>query len=123
MSANEKWGDLMKTPRKELKRQYAQRKIVGGVYLLKNTRSGKTLLEASTDLRGSKNRFDFSQKTGSCVDMRLQKDWKALDADSFVFEVLEEYEKRDSQTMEEFQSDISVLKKLWGDRLSLPANA
>jgi hypothetical protein len=110
----------MDTARKELKQRYEQRKIVGGVYLIKNTRGGKTLLEAATDIRGSRNRFDFSQKTGSCTYMRLQEDWKRLGADSFVFEVLEEHEKGDSQTMEEFQSDISVLKDLWVEKLSAP---
>jgi hypothetical protein len=52
--------------------------------------------------------------------MRLQEDWKKWGADSFVFEILEEYEKKDSQTMEEFQSDISVLKDLWAEKLSTP---
>jgi hypothetical protein len=105
---------------KELKKQYEQRKIVGGVYRIKNMRGGKTLLEATTDIRGSRNRFDFSQKTGLCTDMRLQEDWKKWGADSFIFEILEEYEKEDSQTMEEFQSDISLLKGLWGEKLSMP---
>jgi hypothetical protein len=112
-------GKAMNAARKELKQRYEQRKIVGGVYLIKNTRGGKMLLEATTDIRGSKNRFDFSQKTGSCVDMRIQSDWKKWGADAFVFEVLEEYEKGDSQTMNEFQSDISVLKALWDEKLSM----
>ncbi|MDR1482788.1 MAG: GIY-YIG nuclease family protein [Synergistaceae bacterium] len=107
----------MNTARKELKERYKQRKIVGGVYLIRNTRGGRVLLGATTDIRGSGNRFDFSRKTGLCVDMRLQEDWKKWGADSFVFEVLEEYEKDDSQTMEEFQSDISVLKDLWDEKL------
>jgi hypothetical protein len=110
----------MNAARKELKQLYEQRKIVGGVYLIKNTQGEKALLEATTDLRGSKNRFSFSQKTGSCVDMRIQDDWKKYGADAFVFEVLEEHEKGDSQTMEEFQSDISVLKDLWAEKLSTP---
>jgi hypothetical protein len=108
----------MNAARKELKQRYEQRKIVGGVYLIKNTQGGKALLEATTDLHGSRNRFDFSQKTGSCVDMRIQNDWKRCGADAFVFEVLEEHEKENSQTMEEFQSDISVLKDLWAEKLS-----
>ena len=108
----------MDAARKELKQQYEQRKIVGGVYLIKNTRGEKMLLEATTDIRGSRNRFDFSLKTGSCADMRLQEDWKKWGADSFVFQVLEEHEKGDSQTMAEFQSDISILKDLWGEKLA-----
>ncbi|MDR0647860.1 MAG: GIY-YIG nuclease family protein [Synergistaceae bacterium] len=109
----------MNAARKELKQRYEQRKIVGGVFLIKSTQGGKTLLDATTDIRGSRNRFDFSQKTGSCTYMRLQEDWKKWGADSFVFEVLEEHEKGDAQTMEEFQSDISVLKDLWVEKFSM----
>ena len=74
-------------------------------------------MEATTDIQGSKNRFDFSQKTGSCVDMRVRQDWETLGADSYVFEVLEEYPKGDTQTTKEFEADIAALKELWLEKL------
>ena len=110
----------MKTDKtkKELQKQYNEREIIGGVYVIKNTLNNKMLFYATTDLQGRKNRFDFSQKTGSCIDMKLQSDWNKQGSEHFVFEVLEDLKKGETQTAEEFKSDIEVLKELWLDKLS-----
>ncbi|MDD4688908.1 MAG: GIY-YIG nuclease family protein [Eubacteriales bacterium] len=104
--------------KKELITQYKEREIVGGVYIIKNTLNNKILLKAGTNLQGSKNRFEFSQKTGSCIDMKLQGDWNKQGGKQFVFEVLEELKKGETQTAEEFKTDISALKEMWLDKLS-----
>ncbi|MDD4188665.1 MAG: GIY-YIG nuclease family protein [Eubacteriales bacterium] len=104
--------------KKELIALYKEREIVGGVYIIKNTLNNKILLKADTNLQGSKNRFEFSQKTGSCVDMRLQSDWNKDGGGQFVFEVLEELKKGETQTTEEFKTDIGILKEIWFDKLS-----
>jgi hypothetical protein len=107
-----------KKTKKELLTQYKEREIIGGVYTITNTLNNKIFLEATTDLQKSKNRFDFSQKTGSCVHMKLQGDWDKQGGEQFVFEVLDELKKGEAQTMEEFNADIAVLKKMWIDKLS-----
>jgi hypothetical protein len=107
-------GDISK---KELAAQYKEREVIGGVYITKNTVSGKMLLEATADLRGAGNRFEFAQKTGSCVNAKLQRDWTELGADKFIFEVLEELKKEPAQTPEEFNEDIAVLKEIWLEKL------
>ena len=104
--------------KKELQAQYKEREIIGGVYVIKNTLSNKTLFAGSTDLRGSKNRFEFSRKTGTCVDMKLQNDWNKQGGEQFVFEVLEELKKGKTQTAQEFKADIDILKEMWLDKLS-----
>jgi hypothetical protein len=112
-------GPSVNTRRKELTSQYQERKITGGVYLIENTRGGQSLLEATTDIRGSKNRFDFSQKTNSCVNLKLRRDWEKDGPDAFVFQVLEEHVKGETQTMKEFEADIAVLKDLWLEKFSM----
>jgi len=107
-----------KITKKELKAQYKEREIIGGVYAIKNTLNSKMLLDSATDLQGSKNRFNFSQKTGSCVYMKLQSDWNKQSGEQFVFEVLEELKKGETQTLEEFKADIDFLKEMWLDKLS-----
>ncbi|MDR2560218.1 MAG: GIY-YIG nuclease family protein, partial [Holophagales bacterium] len=87
--------------KKELQAQYKDREIIGGVYIIKNELNGKILFAGSSDLQGSKNRFEFSKQTGSCVDMKLQKDWSKQGGEQFVFEVLEELKKGETQTAEE----------------------
>ena len=104
--------------KKEILAKYKEREIIGGVYAIKNILNNKMLLEAAADLQASKNRFEFSQQTGSCVYVKLQNDWNKQGSGQFVFEVMEELKKGETQTVEEFKADIDTLKKIWIDKLS-----
>jgi len=104
--------------KKELQSQYAERDIIGGVYMIRNTQNNKLLIDAATNLHGSKNRFEFAQKTGSCVYLKLQKDWTEHRGSQFVLEVLEELKKGENQTQAEFKNDINLLMELWREKLS-----
>ena len=88
---------------------YKERTVVGGVYAIRNNENGKMLLLSTTDLAGSRNRFDFSQSMGSCINMLLQQDWKKFGPGVFSFEILEQLEKKDEQSYKEFQNEIGVL--------------
>lgn len=102
--------------RKEKLEAYKHRKIIGGVYLIKNNANGKSLLQSSTDLMGSKNRFNFSCHTGSCISLKLQNDWDKFGKDAFVFEVLEELIKKETQTLKEFSDDVKTLEEIWMEK-------
>ena len=108
----------MESRRKELTRQYNERKITGGIYLIKNSGGGKSVLGSTADIQGSRNRFDFSKKTGMCADKRVEDDWKRLGADAFSFDVLEEIVKGTAQTDREFERDLADYKELWLEKLS-----
>ena len=86
---------------------------MGGVYAFKNRVTGRSLLLSAQDLQGSKNRFEFAQKTGSCVHPRLKEDWEVYGGKAFRFEILEELEKMETQTPDEFKEDIRVLLEIW----------
>jgi hypothetical protein len=100
-----------KKTKKELIAQYKGREIIGGVYVIRNTLNNNLLLRAAKDWQGSKNRFEFSLKTGSCVDMKLQNDWNKQGGEQFVFEVLEEFKKTETQTEKENKADVEVLRE------------
>jgi len=104
--------------RKEYQTQYSERKIIGGVYAIRNTQSGRLFLDASVDLQGSKNRFAFARNTDSCVYLKLQGDWKALGGEAFALEVLEELEKKENQTPAEFKAEVGLLRELWQEKLT-----
>jgi hypothetical protein len=104
--------------KKELQAQYKERQVIGGVYVVKNTWNNKLLLEAATDLQGSKNRFDFAKSTGSCVHTKLYADWTEQGSGDFIYEVLEELEKGETQTDKEFKADIDLLREMWLEKLS-----
>jgi len=49
--------------------------------------------------------------------MKLQNDWNEYGKQIFMFEILEEYEKKETQTLEEFNNDIRVLEEMWLEKL------
>ena len=104
--------------KKELQEKYKEREIIGGVYVIRNTLNNIVFLEAATDLRGIRNRFEFAQKTDSCIHVKLQSDWDKAGGGQFVFEVLEELQKGDTQTDKEFKADLMLLKEMWYENLS-----
>lgn len=106
-----------KKSKKELRAQYEERTITGGVFVIRNTHSGQILLEATGDLKGSRNRFEFAKKTGAGLNLKLQRDWTHLGAEAFEFEVLETLEKSETQTGEAFAEDLEVLKEFWMEKL------
>lgn len=105
------------TSRKELTAQYKERKVVGGVYAVRNTINNRLLLGSTADLQAAMNRFDFAVKTGSCVDPKLQKDWSAQNGEGFTFEVIEEIEKNEAQTDAQFRADIGLLREMQIEKL------
>ena len=104
--------------KKEILVKYKEREIIGGIYAITNTLNNKIFVGATTNLQGSKNRFEFSQKTGSFVEMKLRSDWNKQGSEQFVFEVLEELKKGETQSEQEFKADIDILKEMWLEKLS-----
>ena len=104
--------------RKDLRAQYKERDVTGGVFVIKNIKTDKMLLDCAADIHGAKNRFDFCQKTGTCAYHKLQKDWAEAGGGQFTFETLEELTKGDNQTQAEFREDLRLLKDMWSEKLS-----
>ncbi len=104
--------------RKQLINDYKKRSRTetGGVYLIRNTHNGKILVEIASDIEAAENRFGFSQKTGSCINMKLNKDWAVYGPGAFSFEVAETIDKNENQTPMEFRQDLNVLKKMWMEK-------
>ena len=106
-----------KDAKKELRAQYREREIVGCVYIVRNTRNNRLLLESAADVSSTRNRFEFSQTTGSCVSMKLQKDWAEHGSGAFAFEVLEELKKGEAQTDAQFKADLELLREMWREKM------
>ncbi len=98
--------------RREISKQYRERKLHGGVYSITNTANGRYLVGHVADLASVRNRFQFAVTTGSAVDPRLREDWQAMGPGAFTFEVLEELEQRPGQTQAEFMDDLTALEIL-----------
>ena len=100
--------------KKELREQYRNRTVIGGIYTIKNTINGKVLLDSTTDLKGARNRFEFF----GCPNPKMTADWSAQKGECFVFDVLEELEKDEIQTDKEFKDDLKILLEIWRDKFS-----
>lgn len=98
--------------RRALSKDYKERRMLGGVYLIRNAQNGRYLLGHAADLASARNRFEFGVTTGSAVDPRVRSDWSALGSQAFIFEVLEELEQRPDQTRAQFDADLVALEEL-----------
>jgi len=107
-----------KSAKKELLAQYREREIVGCVYLVRNTLNNRLLLDYSTDVTSIRNRYEFAQKTGSCVAVKLNNDWMEHGSGAFSFEVLEELKKSETQTDAQYKADLEFLREAWREKLS-----
>ncbi len=103
---------MEKKNRKELLQDYKKRSVIGGIYAIVNTTTGKMLLGMTTDMQGSRNRFEFSQTMNSCVHPRLKEDWSKHGGRSFRFDELELLVKKPEQSENDFLCDIEELFEL-----------
>jgi len=103
--------------KKTLINEYKQRKIIGGIYRVTNTRNGKYLLDYATNLQAKQNAFDFMTSSGSCFDYRLKKDLEEFGGKVFTFEILETIEKKKEQSQEDFTTDLKTLAQMCSEKL------
>lgn len=110
-----------KSSRKALKEQYQNRKIVGGVYCIKCMDRDEVWFRATEDIQGAKNRFQFFVSTDSCPEPCMKEAWKDSGASGFSFEIIEEIERKETQTDREFSDDVNTLLELWLEKSRNPA--
>ena len=70
----------------DLKEQYKNRVIIGGIYCVKCSDTDNRWTRATTDMQGSKNRFAFSVSTNSCPEPCMIEAWKQFGSTTFSFE-------------------------------------
>lgn len=108
---------MEKLSKKDLKEQYKNRVIIGGVYCVKCNSNSNLWIRATKDMQGSKNRFVFSVSTNSCPEMCMLEAWKQFGASDFSFEIIEEIQKKETQTEREFSDDVNTLLEIWTEKL------
>jgi hypothetical protein len=102
--------------RKARIREYKETLRPAGVFRVRNTATGKSLVGSTANMPATLNRHRFQLERGSHPSRELQADWHALGADAFEFEVLDQLkpsEKPDYDATE----DLRVLKELWIEKL------
>ncbi|WP_077611243.1 GIY-YIG nuclease family protein [Clostridium sp. Marseille-P2415] len=108
---------MEKLTKKALKEQYKNRVLIGGVYCIKCNGNINLWIRATTDMQGSQNRFAFSVSTDFCPETCMIEAWNQFGASAFSFEILEEIQKKETQTEREFSDDVNTLLEIWTEKL------
>jgi hypothetical protein len=104
--------------RKALTRQYKETPRPMGVYVVRNTHSGKCFIGAARDLPAMLNSNRAQLRLGVHSNRGLQSDWNELGPDAFVFDVLDTLEPPDDQPDYDPADELRTLEQLWLERLS-----
>lgn len=108
--------------RKALAREYEETPRPAGIYRIRNTVSGKSLIGSTPDIPGMLNRQRFQLENGSHADKELQSDWNEHGPEVFAFETLDRLEPVDEPTYDPAE-DLRVLKKMWLEKLTAAGHA
>ncbi len=102
--------------RKDLNREYTERKKPAGVFQVKKIENGKVLLGSSLNLEGPLNGHKFMLKTGGHYNKMLQQEWDAYGSDKFVFEILEVAKVKDDPNFN-LRDELALLEQIWVEKL------
>ena len=103
--------------RKARIREYKKTPRPMGVYRVRNTVNGKSLVGSSVDLPAMLNRQRAQLKMGAHSNRTLQKDWSEFGPEAFEFEVLDTLKPPDQPDYDP-TGDLRVLEEMWLDKLS-----
>ncbi|MFN8583306.1 MAG: GIY-YIG nuclease family protein [Gemmatimonadaceae bacterium] len=107
--------------RKELIRQYKERRPPMGVYQVRSSVTGRAIVAASRDVTSALNMHRAQLRLNGHPTRELQADWAAHGQDSFVFEVLDLLPPTDDPGYDPL-GDLVALEDLWLEKLGLSAD-
>jgi hypothetical protein len=99
----------------DLKRQYRLAMPAMGIYAIRNTRTGRILLDGSRNIPGALNRHRFELRQGVHRNKSLLLDWKTFGESSFVFETLDAIAQNADPAFD-YDAELRVLLELWRER-------
>ena len=100
------------TDKRSLKQNYLETTIRAGVYAIKNTVTGRTLVAGNMNVEGVLNRHRFELRHGTHRNVLLSQDWAAHGESSFTFEVLDRVKPREDSTFD-VARELDDLVALW----------
>lgn len=102
--------------RKEQTRAYKESPRTMGVFRVRNTANGKSLIGSSVDVPAMLNRQRFQLGAGGHPDRALQADWNESGASAFVFETLDTLAPVEEPGYDP-AADLKALEGLWLEKL------
>lgn len=105
--------------RKARIRAYRESPRPMGVFRVRNTRNGRSLIGSSVDVPAMLNRQRFQLGAGGHPDRALQRDWGAFGPEAFEFETLDTLQPPDEPDYDP-AVDLRMLEELWLEKLGRP---
>ncbi len=104
--------------RREILKQYKQSWPEAGVYCIRNSHSGKTLLGSALNLASVRSKLAFAKSTGtvSALDHRLTDAVRRYGFGILSLEILEVLQPAPEMTQQEIRDDLATLEALWRER-------
>ena len=102
--------------KKDIIREYKERKKPSGIFQIKNIANGKLLLGSSQNLEGILNSQKFKLSIGQHRNKELQKDWNTYGPDKFVFEILEVVQDKGDPNFN-LNDELTLLEQIWLEKL------
>lgn len=104
--------------RKEMIRQYKESPRPAGVFLVRHTPSGRTLLGSSTDAPAMLNRIRAQLRMKGHPNRDLQRDWDGGAPEDFDFEVVDLVEQADRPELD-LPAELEGLESVWRAELGI----
>ena len=102
--------------KRDINREYKERRKPAGVFQIKNTANGKVYLGSSLNLEGPLNGHKFMLTINRHRNEILQKEWNEYGADAFVFEILEEVKVKDDPNFN-LSDELTLLEEIWIEKV------
>jgi hypothetical protein len=100
--------------RRELRAQSLAAPPRAGVYIIRNSATGRILLGSTTNLESVRNKLEFGRSTGlaGVLDHRLRRDADEDGIDAFTFEVVEALDVTPDMTPAGLRAELDTLEAL-----------
>jgi len=102
--------------KRALVRKYKDTVLPAGVFVIRNTLSGRIHVAGSLDVEGAMNRARFELGLRSHRNKALVRDWAAHGAEHFSFEVIGRVKERDDPAFDR-AAELEKLLALWREEL------
>lgn len=106
--------------KRELVREYKERKVRRGVYAVRCATTGEVWASSSLNLDAQQNSLFFQLRVGGHPNRVLQTAWQTHGADAFAFEELAELSDEDRSDYA-LKADLKTLEQEWREKLGAKA--
>ena len=103
----------MKPSHRELSRAYRESPPPPGVWLIRCTTSGRSLMGSADDARGALNRMRMELETGTLPNCELLADWQAGKGSDFSFEIIDTLKRASPPDPAGQARELAALESLW----------